>query len=77
MAELSIQYQGATIAGLSASGEKTLHTGGRFCEGDISLRYERPVPDLRELDIYVADFLSAPPTVSEGTLNTLHRILVP
>lgn len=76
MAELTVQYQDAVIAALSASGTKTLHTAGRFCAGDISLRYARPVPDLRELEIYVADFLSAPPTVTEGALNTQHRVLI-
>ncbi len=32
--------------------------------------------DLSELEIYVADFLAEPPTVTEGALNGFHRTLV-
>ena len=76
MDELTVRYQGETITATSASGEARLQTAGHFCEGDITLYYARPVPDLRELEIYVADFLSSPPTVTDGALNTGHRTLI-
>ena len=76
MAELTVYYQGETLAELSASGELQLQTAGRFCADDITVRYARPTPDLLELEVYVADFLNAPPTVSEGSLNSHHRTLV-
>ena len=32
--------------------------------------------DMSALEIYVADFLSDPPSVTSGALNSFHRILV-
>jgi len=42
MSDITIAYKGATIAELSASGSKTLNTSGKYCEGDISITYDKP-----------------------------------
>lgn len=42
MADVTVTYQGNTIAELSASGTKTIKTGGKFCEADIGLQYVKP-----------------------------------
>lgn len=42
MADVNITYKGAPIATMSASGTKTLETGGKFCEGDITVAYTKP-----------------------------------
>lgn len=42
MADVSITYKGASIATMSASGTKTLETGGKFCEDDIDISYTKP-----------------------------------
>lgn len=43
MADITLSYKGATIAEISASGTKTLKTGGKYCEDDISLQYVKPI----------------------------------
>lgn len=47
MAEVSIKYNGNTIAELNEDGKKTLKTSGMYCDGDIEVDYVRPtsVPD--------------------------------
>ena len=42
MSEVNINYKGTKIAGMDASGSKTLLTSGKYCEGDISVEYTRP-----------------------------------
>ncbi len=32
--------------------------------------------DLAALEVYIADFLTDPPTVTEGALNAFHRTIV-
>lgn len=39
MADVSISYQGETIAELDTTGTRTLKTGGCFCEGDVAVTY--------------------------------------
>ena len=39
MADITLSYKGATISEISASGTKTLKTGGKYCEDDITLQY--------------------------------------
>lgn len=39
MADITVSYKGNTIAEMSESGSKTLKTGGKYCEGDISIDY--------------------------------------
>ena len=39
MADVTLKYKGATIAELSASGNKTIETAGKYCEADILLEY--------------------------------------
>lgn len=50
MSEVNINYKGSKIAGMDASGTKTLLTSGKYCEGDIAVQYTRPaapVPSLQ------------------------------
>lgn len=42
MAEVEISYKGNLIASMNAAGNKTLLTGGKYCEDDITMRYSRP-----------------------------------
>ena len=42
MADLTIKYKGNPIAELSDSGTKTLKTGGKYCDADISVEYAKP-----------------------------------
>lgn len=42
MSEVNINYKGSKIAGMDASGTKTLLTSGKYCEGDISVEYTQP-----------------------------------
>ena len=39
MADVTLTYKGNTILELSASGNKTIQTAGKYCEGDIGLAY--------------------------------------
>lgn len=42
MSEVNINYKGSKIAGMDASGTKTLETQGKYCEDDIEVVYTRP-----------------------------------
>ena len=42
MADVTLTYKGNTIAELSASGNKTIETAGKYCEADIGLTYVQP-----------------------------------
>ena len=42
MADVDIIYRGNTIAQMSASGTKTLLTGGKICRGNITVNYTSP-----------------------------------
>ena len=42
MSEIDINYKGSKIAGMDASGTKTLLTEGKYCEDDIEIVYTRP-----------------------------------
>lgn len=42
MSDLTIKYKDQPITELSESGTKTLATGGKYCEGDISVEYAKP-----------------------------------
>ena len=42
MSDVSINYKGAEIAALDASGAKRLLTSGKYCEGDIEVAYTKP-----------------------------------
>lgn len=42
MSEVNINYKGSKIAGMDASGTKTLLTEGKYCEDDIEVVYARP-----------------------------------
>ena len=42
MADLTLKYKGNPIVELSESGTKTLKTGGKYCEDDITVEYAKP-----------------------------------
>lgn len=42
MADLTVRYKGQPIVEMTESGTKTLKTGGKYCEGDISVEYAKP-----------------------------------
>ena len=42
VSEVTITYKGSSIAEMNASGQKTLTTGGCYCEDDITIEYNRP-----------------------------------
>ena len=42
MADVTLTYNGNTIAEMSATGTKTLKTAGKYCEGDIGVNYTKP-----------------------------------
>lgn len=48
MADVTIWYEGSTIAELNASGTKTLSTSGKYCEGDIVVEYAKPEAEAEE-----------------------------
>lgn len=77
---LEVSYKGQQIAQLTQDGNLTLETAGKYCEGDIELAYSGggggSGADLAALEVYIADFLEDPPTVTEGAINAYHRILV-
>lgn len=45
--DVTITYQGNTIATMSASGTKTLLTAANYCESDIVVSYTKPSADLQ------------------------------
>ena len=44
MSDITVTYKDSTIATMDASGTKTLKTAGKYCDGDIGIEYEKPVP---------------------------------
>ena len=42
MADLTIKYKGQPIVEMTDTGTKTLKTGGKYCEGDITVEYAKP-----------------------------------
>ena len=42
MADLTIRFKGQTVLEMTESGTKTLKTGGKYCEGDITVEYAKP-----------------------------------
>ena len=42
MADLTIKYKGQPIVEMTESGTKTLKTGGKYCEDDITVEYAKP-----------------------------------
>lgn len=42
MPDVTISYKGSSVAAMDASGTKTLETRGKYCEGDITVRYVKP-----------------------------------
>lgn len=42
MADLTIKYKGQPIVEMTESGTKTLATGGKYCEDDITVEYAKP-----------------------------------
>lgn len=71
MADVTINYKGSKIAELSASGTKTLKTSGTYCEGDISVSYDK-IPeseilgDTGFLSLSIIDVTIGANTVANG-----------
>lgn len=42
MPDVNIKYKGSSIATMDSSGTKTLHTSGKYCEGDVTVEYSDP-----------------------------------
>ena len=42
MGDVKINYKGSIIAEMSDTGSKTLKTSGTYCEGDITVAYDKP-----------------------------------
>ena len=42
MADVTLTYKGSTMAAMSNTGNKTLKTSGKYCEGDIGVSYVKP-----------------------------------
>lgn len=42
MPDITVTYEGNTIATMSASGTKTFYTAGKYCDDDITLTYVSP-----------------------------------
>lgn len=42
MPDITVSYEGNTIATMSASGTKTFYTAGKYCDDDITLTYVQP-----------------------------------
>lgn len=66
MSDVNINYKGASIATLDATGTKTLLTQGKYCEGNIEVAYTKPSvepvlmpitirPDAEHLQSYAYD----------------------
>ncbi len=59
--DVTISYNGNTIASLSDSGMEVLETNGKLCEDDITIDYTKPTPNLQSK--------SASPTTSRQTIT--------
>lgn len=42
MSGVNVKYKDNTIANMTETGTKTVKTGGKYCEGDISVEYSAP-----------------------------------
>ena len=67
MPDISINYKGNAIAAMDASGTKTLQTAGKYCEGDISVVYAKPVMSCQILEFTLASHSAQNVTI--GTLS--------
>lgn len=66
MPDISINYKGNVIASMDASGTKTLQTSGKYCEGDISVVYAKPV-----MACQIIEFTLASRSAQNVTIGTL------
>lgn len=42
MADITVTYKGSTIGEISASGNHSINTAGKYCEDDIGIAYTKP-----------------------------------
>ena len=59
--DVTISYNGNTIASLSDSGTEVLETNGKLCEDDITIDYTKPSPSLQNKTVS--------PTTSQQTIT--------
>lgn len=71
MADVTVKYNGQSIAALDGTGSKTLKTGGTYCEGDIEVDY---APRCRsyELTLPVSDGWTLLATLDEDVLEHIN-----
>ncbi len=64
---------------IQPSGTKAINQNGDFdvtAFAGVSVRVPTSGADMSALEVYIADFLTDPPTVTEGALNAFHRTIV-
>ena len=60
--DVTISYNGNTIASLSDSGTEVLETSGKLCGDDITIDYTKPTPNLQSKTV-------SPSTISDRTIT--------
>lgn len=69
MSDVSIKYKGNEIATMDASGTKTLLTSGKYCEGDISVDYVKPVSYVKLAEKELTLNVTSTSQVNYGTVT--------
>ena len=68
MADVTVKYNGSTIAELNAEGSKTLKTSGKYCENNIDIAYiPKLIADSGFLSLTTIDVTIGANTVSLGS----------
>ena len=67
MADLTIKYKDQPIVELSDSGTKTLKTGGKYCEGDVTVEYAKPAGGVFS---FISQAVGTIPTYQVGHANS-------
>ena len=72
MSEVNINYKGSKIAGMDASGTKTLQTSGKYCEDNIEVVYTKPsapTPSLQSKNVQILQ------STSRANSSSLTKVL--
>ena len=72
--DVTISYNGSTIASLSDSGREVLETSGKLCEDDITIDYTRYSPSLQYKQVYPST--SNQDIYPDGGYDGLSRVTV-